>query len=212
MMDPRKHEATDPWLCRAVLAALTALLLSVGACSDPATRAVAEAEAGKQRALAEAEAARQRAEAARAEADLVRAQMAQREAQAKLADQEQRSKAAAEAEGQRRQDQRRSDLGHEAVGLVRQNASAILNYAYPLAFGRLMPEDAELVGVGGAAEGYVATVRLRYANLLRQPQHLEIAFDYDERGGYKGWRVVHHSDAIAPRELTVSALLQLANK
>jgi len=196
----------------ALLAALTTLGFSVGACSDSQTRAVAEAEAGKQRALAEAEAARQRAEAARAEVELVRAQMAQREAQAKLAEIEEQSRTEAEAEAQKQQAQRRSVVGQEAVVLVRRNASSILNYAYPLALGQLTPEAAELIGVGGADDGYVATVRLRYMNLLRQPHYLEIGFDYDESGGYRGWRVVRHSDAIAPRELTMGTLLQFANK
>ena len=105
----------------------------------------------------------------------------------------------------------RNKLGENALATVRENPIQILNMAYPMAANRLKYTSAKLIGTGSYDGGYKTTVRLNYKNLFRKSHYLELKFDYDSNGGYRGWKFVNHSDVIAPKELTLGTLLKLVH-
>ena len=184
-----------------VLTATIALLPA--ACHEKTDPEVAKA-------VAQAEAAKQRAAAARAELEAARALTEKIKAETSAASERARADSAAAERRARVDSDRRDSVARRAVMFVSRNGSAILTEAYPLALGQLKFAGADLEGVAGEGDGYIATVRLKYRNLFRQAQYLDIAFDYDTQGGYRSWRYTAHSDVLAPKEITVGTLLELS--
>jgi multidrug efflux pump subunit AcrA (membrane-fusion protein) len=163
------------------------------------------------RAQAEAEVARLRIEAARAEQEAAQAKTQRLEAEVQAeADRAQRE---AEAEAARDQEiaETKGRVAEYALRFVRRNSQEILSQAYPMAMQQLRYDSAELMGSSGSSSGFQARVRLNYRNLFNQRHYLEIGFDFDDQGDYRSSRVVNHSDVVAPGELTLASLMDLAH-
>lgn len=104
----------------------------------------------------------------------------------------------------------RNNIGKRSLIMVKNNYKEILNHAYPLAFGELTCKDVSLTGIGSHEDGYYTTIRIDYLNMIGKSHFIELQFDHDDKGGYRSWKFINHSDIIAPKELTVSTLLELS--
>ncbi|MBM9519997.1 hypothetical protein JWG39_09225 [Desulforhopalus vacuolatus] len=98
----------------------------------------------------------------------------------------------------------------KSMYITERESGYILQTAYPLAgiFGELVYRNAILVSSKDNGSGYAVTTKLNYLNLLDQYQYVKITFYYDYQGNGDDWEFSGHSDIIAPRQLTVTTLLQ----
>lgn len=103
----------------------------------------------------------------------------------------------------------RREAENNSLAFVDRKGSEILNAAYPLALKRLVYKNAEAYGVTKTDDGYTATIKLHYLNLLGASHDLDIAFSYSEKGEYIAWKIVDFSDFIPPKKLTLAMLHQL---
>lgn len=97
--------------------------------------------------------------------------------------------------------ERRQKLAGDALARVQDNGQQILNAAFPLAIGPVPFKHAKLEGLASMADGYQATVKIHYTNILKDDYFMEILVTYDTMGGFRNWRIGHCNDRFPPKIL-----------
>jgi hypothetical protein len=101
-----------------------------------------------------------------------------------------------------------SSLQAQALRITSRDGQYILNMAWPLAFGMLQYQSADLLSSRKTNSGYAVTTRINYLNLLGRPHFLKLTFSYDRPGDLVGLQLTGHSDIIAP-QINPSRLMEL---
>ena len=92
----------------------------------------------------------------------------------------------------------RGRLESDAIRRVKSNAQRMLDTAFPNAIGDVPFRKAEFDGLASMPDGFQATVKIYYTNILRDDYFMEIIISYDDMGGFRSWRMGHCNDRFPP--------------
>jgi hypothetical protein len=102
-------------------------------------------------------------------------------------------------------------LQAQSLRVTSRDGQYILNLAWPLAFGMLQYQSADLLGTSETDTGYAISTRINYLNLLNRPHFLKLTFYYDGHGSAESLKISGYSDIIGPQNVDPARLLELVS-